>query len=88
MFISHANILFILGILGLLFYIASPILFPHVANIRQPELLPVYSLMIGLGQLLRTGRHEKEPPESGSTLQPAGSDEVSPTHATKTTEVV
>jgi hypothetical protein len=49
----HSTILMVVGLLGLLFYALAPVAFPHAPNLRQPELLPVYSLMIGLGGLLR-----------------------------------
>lgn len=49
----NSQILFWLGIFGIVFYVVSPILFPGVPNIRQPELLPVYTLCVGLGQLLK-----------------------------------
>lgn len=48
----HPKVLFWLGVAGLIFYAVGPILFPD-ADIRQPELLPVYTLMMGLGQLLK-----------------------------------
>lgn len=59
---SHSTILLILGIVGLIFYAVSPILFPDAANIRQPELLPVYTLMIGVGGLLHKKSDDMENP--------------------------
>lgn len=56
--IQNHNILFWLGVVGIVFYVISPIVFPHVENIRQPELLPVYTLMLGLGQLLKGNAEE------------------------------
>lgn len=58
---NHA-ILFWLGVIGIVFYVVSPVLFPDVPNLRQPELLPVYTLMVGLGQLIKgnTNKTEKE----------------------------
>lgn len=60
---KNHNVLFIIGILGIIFYVVAPVAFPHVPNIRQPELLPVYTLMLGLGQLLKGndgGSNEKQ----------------------------
>lgn len=51
--VKNHTILFWVGILGVLFYVLAPIFFPDVPNLRQPELLPVYTLMMGLGQLLK-----------------------------------
>lgn len=48
----NSRIIFWLGIVGLIFYVVAPILFPD-APVRQPELLPVYSAMIGIGHLLK-----------------------------------
>lgn len=59
---SHANVLLIAGLVGIIFYVTGPIFFPHVPNIRQPELLPVYSLMMGLGGLLRKQPTGPKPP--------------------------
>lgn len=39
-----------LGLGGIIFYAVGPALFPEAA-LRQPELLPVYTLMMGLGEL-------------------------------------
>lgn len=63
--ISHAKLLLVIGIIGIAFYAAAPILFPHVPNLRQPELLPVYSLMMGLGGLLR--KPPSDPPSEDSS---------------------
>lgn len=49
----NSQILFWLGLMGILFYVLAPVVFPTVPNLRQPELLPVYTLMMGLGQLLK-----------------------------------
>lgn len=49
---NHALLSWV-GLLGIIFYGLSPILFPDVPQLRQPELLPVYTLMLGLGQLLK-----------------------------------
>lgn len=46
------RLLQITGLLGVLFYAIGPVFFPDVP-IRQPELLPVYTLMMGLGELLK-----------------------------------
>lgn len=43
----------------MIFYVVAPVVFPDVANLRQPELLPVYTLMMGLGQLLKGNTEEK-----------------------------
>lgn len=54
---QHPRILFWFGLAGITFYMLGPIFFPD-APIRQPELLPVFTLMLGLGQLLRGGNDE------------------------------
>lgn len=57
---SPSKILFIVAIGGLLFYALGPILFPETPNLRQPELLPVYTLMLGLGQLAKGNDDKKD----------------------------
>jgi hypothetical protein len=47
------RLLFFIAILGIVFYAVSPVLFPDAEGLRQPELLPVYSAMIGLGYILK-----------------------------------
>lgn len=51
--LKQYQVLFWIGIIGIVFYVLSPILFPKIPGLRQPELLPVYTLMLGLGQLLK-----------------------------------
>lgn len=51
--VKHYQLLFWLAIIGIVFYVLGPILFPNAENLRQPELLPVYTLMLGLGQLFK-----------------------------------
>lgn len=58
------RLLQVLGILGVVFYAVGPIVFPD-SPLRQPELLPVYTLMMGLGELL------KRPTEKEKQLQEA-----------------
>lgn len=69
--IKHASILFWIGIAGIVFYVASPVLFPDVPNMRQPELLPVYTLMLGLGQLLKGNESkQQEAPDEAKDKAP------------------
>lgn len=49
----------VLGVIGVLFYALGPVLFPD-APLRQPELLPVYTLMMGLGELIKPARIEEK----------------------------
>lgn len=50
--VLYPRLIFMMGLLGLVFYAVSPIIFPNNDDIRQPELLPVYTLMMGLGELM------------------------------------
>lgn len=58
---NRHDLIFAVGLLGIVFYVLSPILFPS-DNLRQPELLPVYSLMMGLGQILKGNDDDDEKP--------------------------
>lgn len=49
---SH-HILFTLAVVGFIFYALSPLLFPDATGLRQPELLPVYLTLCGLGQIAK-----------------------------------
>lgn len=51
--LKHHTVVFWLGILGLMFYALTPALLPHNPEMRQPELLPVYTLMMGFGMTLK-----------------------------------
>lgn len=53
---TYSQVLSFVGILGVVFYMLSPIFFPEIASLRQPELLPVFTLMMGLGQLLKDSK--------------------------------
>lgn len=44
----HAAILFWMGLTGFVFYLAAPIVFPDIPS--QPEVLPVLTVMMGIGQ--------------------------------------
>lgn len=46
-----------------MFYVIGPILFVGTAGIRQPELLPVYTLMMGLGQLTKSSEAKGNEPK-------------------------
>lgn len=47
------HFLYLVAILGIIFYAIAPVAFPDAAGLRQPELLPVYCAMLGLGQVLK-----------------------------------
>lgn len=47
------HILFTIAIIGVVFYALSPLLFPDNHGLRQPELLPLYTAMLGLGQIVK-----------------------------------
>ena len=47
------HFLYTLAILGIILYALSPLLFPDAPGLRQPELLPVYMTMLGLGQIAK-----------------------------------
>lgn len=51
--LKHHTVAFWLGILGLVFYATTPAILPHNPEMRQPELLPVYTLMMGFGMTLK-----------------------------------
>lgn len=61
----HKDILFWLAVAGLILYAVGPIFFPTVKGIRQPELLPIYAAMFGVGQLLKSGGKDEK--SSGQT---------------------
>lgn len=44
-------ILFWLAVIGVVFYVVQPILFPDVPS--HPELLPVYTLMFGISKAIK-----------------------------------
>lgn len=50
--------LFWLAVAGLVLYAVGPIFLADVDNLRQPELLPVYAAMLGIGQLLKDDNEE------------------------------
>lgn len=54
----QAAILFWLGVIGTIFYIVRPILFPDVAN--EPEMLPVLTMMMGLGRAIRPSKNDDD----------------------------
>lgn len=55
----HDRIIFWLGVSGFVLYAVAPIALPH-ALLRQPELLPVYTTMMGLGSLRRRKDDDKD----------------------------
>lgn len=67
--VTHHALLFWVGLAGIVFYVVAPIVFPDVPNLRQPELLPVYTLMLGLGQLLKGNTGGDNNDDSGQGKQ-------------------
>lgn len=55
----HHSIMFWLGVLGLTFYAVSPAVLPDTDHLRQPELIPAYTSMMGLGIHLRGRSDDK-----------------------------
>lgn len=51
--LKHHSVAFWLGVLGMIFYAITPAILPHDPEMRQPELLPVYTLMMGFGMTLK-----------------------------------
>ncbi len=77
------KLLTFLGILGVVFYAVGPIFFPEV-DLRRPELLPVYTLMMGVGQLLKQPAVRLPPEQNDEEETDATSNSKSEQHIRNT----
>lgn len=60
--IKQSVILFWLSVGGIVFYVVQPILFPEVPS--HPELLPIYTLMMGLGRAVKKNEDKDKDDEN------------------------
>lgn len=69
---QHHAVLFWIGLVGIVFYAVAPILFPELSALRQPELLPIYIAMLGLGKALRASEANLQTQEEGTNANNDG----------------